>query len=47
MATVVLSCLIGSSSFLQVMRTCIKAWMRSNFSKIPPLTTELATLERL
>ena len=36
-----------SSSFLQVTRTTIKAWMSSNFSGIPPLTSELAALERL
>ena len=41
------SFLIGSSSFLRVMRTCIKAWMSSNFGKIPPQTTELAVLEHL
>ena len=41
------SFLIGFSSFLQVMRTCIKAWMSLNFGKIPPQTTELAALERL
>ena len=41
------SFLIGSTSFLQVIRTCIKAWMRSNFGQIPPLTTELPALERL
>ena len=29
------------------MRTCIKAWMSLNFGQIPPLTTELAALERL
>ena len=39
--------LIGSFSFLQVTRTTIKAWMSSNFGGIPPLTTELAALERL
>ena len=38
---------IGSFSFLQVTRTTIKAWMSSNFSGIPPLTSELAALERL
>ena len=27
------SFLIGSSSFLQVSRTCMKAWMSSNFGK--------------
>ena len=41
------SFLIGSSLFLQVTRTCIKAWMSLNFGKIPPQTTELAALERL
>ena len=39
--------LIGSSSFLQVKRTTIKAWMSSNFGKISLLTSELAALERL
>ena len=39
--------LIGSVSFLQVTRTTIKAWMSSNFGGIPPLTSELAALERL
>ena len=29
------------------MRTCIKAWMCLNLGQIPPLTTELAALERL
>ena len=29
------------------MRTCIKAWMSLNLSQIPPLTMELAALERL
>ena len=32
--------LIGSSSFLQVMRTTIKAWMGSNLDRIPLLTLE-------
>ena len=32
---------IGSSSFLQVSRTCMKAWMSSNFSKF---ATELRPL---
>ena len=41
------SFLIESSSFLQVMRTCIKAWMSLNFGQIRPMTTELAALERL
>ena len=39
--------LIGSFSYLQVMRTYIKAYMSLNFGQIPPLTTELAALERL
>ena len=39
--------LIGSSSFLQVTRTNIKAWMSLNFGGISPLTAELAALERL
>ena len=33
MNTLAPSFLIGSSSFLQVSRTCMKAWMSSNFSK--------------
>ena len=39
--------LIGSFSYLQVMRTCITAWMSLTFGYIPPLTMELAALERL
>ena len=39
--------LIGSFSFLQVRRTTIKAWMSLNLGRIPPLTLELAALERL
>ena len=39
--------LIGSFSYLQVMRTYIKAYTSLNFGQIPPLTTELAALERL
>ena len=38
--------LIGSFSYLQVMRTYIKAYMSLNFGQIPPLTMELAALER-
>ena len=34
------SFLIRSSSFLQVTRTCMKAWMSSNFGQIPPPTSE-------
>ena len=41
MNTIVPSFLIRSSSFLQVSRICIKAWMSSNFGKfiteLPPL----------
>ena len=29
------------------MRTCIKAWMSLTLGQIPPLTMELAALERL
>ena len=32
---------------MQVIRTCIKARMSLTFGQIPPLTTELAALERL
>ena len=35
----------GSSSFLQVTRSVMKAWMGLNFGKIPSLTSELAALE--
>ena len=41
------SFLIGSSSFLQVTRTNIKAWMSLNFGGISTLTAEFAALERL
>ena len=39
--------LIGSSSFLQVIRTVIRSRMSSKFGKICPWTAELAALERL
>ena len=39
--------LIGSSSFLLVTRTAIKAWMGLKFGKIGPGSAELAALERL
>ena len=39
--------LIGSTSFLQVTRTCMKAWLSSNFGQIPPPTPELSALARL
>ena len=35
----------NGSSFLQVTRSAMKAWMGSNFSKIPSLTSEVAALE--
>ena len=44
--TLVPSFLDGSSSFLQITRPTIKAWMSLNFDKIPSLTSELAALER-
>ena len=43
--TLVPSFSIGSSLFLQVMRTCIKACMSQKFGQITPLTTQLAALE--
>ena len=46
MTTLVPSFLDGSSSFLQITRPTIKAWMGLNFGKIPSLTWELAALER-
>ena len=46
MTTLVPSFLDGSSSFLQITRPIIKAWMSLNFGKIPSLTSELAALER-
>ena len=39
--------LIGSFSYLLVMRTCIKAWMSLNLGHIPPLTMKLAALRHL
>ena len=47
MTTLVPSFSNGSSSFLQVTRSTIKAWMGLNFGKIPSLTSELTALERL
>ena len=38
---------IQLSSFLQVMRACIKACMSSNDGQIPLLTPELTALEHL
>ena len=47
MTTLVPSFSNGSSSFLQVKRSAIKAWMGLNFLNITSLTSELAALERL
>ena len=47
MTTLVHSFLNGFSSFLQIARPTVKAWMSLNFGKIPPLTSELAALEHL
>ena len=47
MTTVVHSFSNGSSSFFQVTRSAIKAWMGLNFRKIPSLTSQLAALERV
>ena len=47
MTTLIPSFSNGSSSFLQVTRATIKAWMGLNFGKIPPLASELTALERL
>ena len=46
MTTLVPSFLDGSSSFLQITRLTIKAWIGLNFSKIPSLNLELAAHER-
>ena len=46
MATLVLSILNGSSTFLHTIITTIKAWMSLDFGKISSLTSELAALER-
>ena len=45
MTTIVPSFLDGSSSFLQITRPTIKAWMVLNFGKIPSPTAELAALD--
>ena len=47
MSTLVCLFLDGSSSFLQVTRTTIKAWMSLNFCLMPSPTTEFPALERL
>ena len=41
------SFLIGSFSFLQVMRTIIKTWTSLNFGGIPLPTSELTAFKRL
>ena len=45
MTTLVHSFRDGSSSFWQITRPTIKAWMSLSFGKIPSLTSELAALE--
>ena len=47
MSTLALPFFVGSSLFLQVTRTAIKAWMGSKLGKIGPESTELIALERL
>ena len=47
MTSLVPSLFNGSSSFLQVIRSTIKAWMGLSFGKILSLTSELAALEPL
>ena len=47
MSTLALPFFIGSSLFLQVTMTAMKAGMGSKFGKIGPGSAELATLERL
>ena len=47
MSTLALPFFIGSSLFLQVTVTAIKAWMSSKFDKIGPGSAELATIEHL
>ena len=44
-STLAPSFLNGSSSFLQVTMTTIKAWINWNIGQVPLLTTELAALE--
>ena len=44
-STLAPSFLIGSSSYLQVMRTSITSRMSSKFGQIGPRTAELAALE--
>ena len=44
MTTLVPSFSNGSSSFLHVTRSTIKAWIGLNFGKIPLVTSDLAAL---
>ena len=44
MNTLTPSFLIGYFSLLQVTRKCMKAWMSSNFGKIPRQIMEIAAL---
>ena len=44
MTTLVPSFLDGSSSFLQVTKPTINAWMSLNLGKMPSLSSELAAL---
>ena len=46
-ATLETSFFIGSSSFLQVAMTCVKAYMSSKFGQIMPPPTELSALQSL
>ena len=47
MTSLVFSIKNGSSSYLQIRRTTIKAWMSLNFVKITLPIMELAALEHL
>ena len=47
MSTLAVPFFIGSSLFLHVTMTAIKAWMGLKLDKIGPEYAELATLERL
>ena len=47
MTTLVPSFSNGSSSFLQVTRSAMKAWMGLNLGEIPSLTSELTALEHV
>ena len=47
MTTLVPSFLIGSSSFLQVTRSTVKAQVGEKFGQIRPATVELAAFEHL